>query len=173
MKEPYKYGIIKFNTDENTSSSMRELLVLFHCVKSNAPLNIGKDLVYYTDSQVLFFWHRYGTANNQVADLLRMTKQICLRNDIILEVLWKPREDSRIQLADASCRTDTNEFTISNSSYKQLCHLARFHPQVDLFASTLLHKAECFYSRNPTLGSSGADLGIRTRHSIEAKQKIF
>ena len=157
VKEPYKYEIIKFNVDEDSSSSMRELLVLYHCVKSNASLNIGKDLVFYTDSQVLYYWHCFGTANNQVAELLRMTKQICLRNDIILEVSWKPREDAKIQLADASCRTDTDDFAIPDHVYKRLCHLTQFRPQVDLFASTLLHKINIFYSKIPTLGSSGAN----------------
>ena len=41
--------------------------------------------------------------------------------------------------------------------YKRLCHLTQFRPQVDLFASTLLHKTNIFYSKNPTLGSSGAN----------------
>ena len=157
VKQPCKYAVIKFNTDEDASSSMRELLVLYHCVKDNATFSVGKDLVYYTDSQVLYFWHRYGTANGKVADLLRKTKQICLRSNIILEVSWKPRGDARIQLADASCRTDTDDFAINDPTYKKLCHLARFYPQVDLFASTLLHKTDIFYSRNPTLGSSGAN----------------
>ena len=86
-----------------------------------------------------------------------MTKQLCLRNDVILEVSWRPREDARIQLADASCRTDTDDFAMPDSVYKRLCHLTKFYPQVDLFASTLLHKTDIFYSRNPTLGSSGAN----------------
>ena len=157
IREPHKYGVIEFNVNEDASSSMRELLVLYHCVKSNAPSNIGKDLVYYTDSQVLYYWHRYGTANSQVAELLRMTKQLCLRNDVILEVSWRPREDARIELADASCRTDTDDFAMPDPVYKRLCHLTKFYPQVDLFASTLLHKTDIFYSRNPTLGSSGAN----------------
>ena len=66
-------------------------------------------MIYYTDSRVLYFWHHYGTANGAVADLLRQVKQICVRNDIILEVSWRPRTDGRIQLADTACRTSTDE----------------------------------------------------------------
>ena len=157
VTQPYKYSIIKFDTDEEMSSSKRELLVLHHCVKENVLHYKGRDIVYFTDSQVLYFWHLYGTANSRVADILRETKELCVKNDILLEVSWKPREDIRIQLADVSCRTSTDEFSLPHKIYKQVCTHFNFYPKVDLFASTILHKTDYFYSKMPTLGSSGAN----------------
>ena len=114
-------------------------------------------MIYYTDSRVLFFWHHYGTANGAVADLLRQVKQTCVRNDIILEVSWKPRTDGQIQLADTACRTSTDEYSIPKQKYKQVYQFFSFKLLVDLFASSLLHKTSFFYSERPTLGSAGAN----------------
>ena len=159
VQETYKYRIIKYENHEGEqlSSSHRELLVLHRCISDNARRNKGNDLVYYTDSRVLYFWHHYGTANGAVADLLRQVKQICVRNDIILEVSWKPRTDGRIQLADTACRTSTDEYSIPKQKYKQICQFFNFKPSADLFASSLLHKTPFFYSEKPTLGSAGAN----------------
>ena len=159
IQDPFKYSIIQYGeyNSKELSSSFRELLVLYHCVKDNVKENKGNDLVYFTDSKVLFFWHRYGTSTADVANLLTKIKYACIKNDVILEISWKPREDSRIQLADTSCRTSTDEFMIDNKKYKQICQRFSFAPEVDLFASTLLHKTDTFYSESPTLGSSGAN----------------
>ena len=81
----------------------------------------------------------------------------CLRNDVILEIAWRPRSDRRITLADTSSRTSTDDFALPQRRYKELCRIFKFKPEVDLFASTILHKTNFFYSRTPTLGSSGAN----------------
>ena len=95
VQEENKYRIIKFKNleGENLSSSHRELLVLHRCIYDNALQYKNNDLVYYTDSRVLYFWHLYGTANATVADILRQVKENCIRNNIILEISWKPRTD--------------------------------------------------------------------------------
>ena len=159
VREEHKYRIIKFENceGEDLSSSHRELLVLHRCIKENAKLYKNNDFVYYTDSRVLYYWHLYGTANANVADLLRQVKQNCIRNNIILEISWKPRTDSRIQLADTACRSSTDEYALKNINYKLICKFFNFHPEVDLFASSLLHRTPFFYSEKPTLGSAGAN----------------
>ena len=146
VQDTYQYKIIKYENleGEQLSSSHRELLVLNRCISDNARRNRGNDLIYYTDSRVLYFCHHYGTANGAVADLLRQVKQTCVRNDIILEISWKPRTDGRIQLADTACRTSTDEYSIPNQKYRQVCQFFRFRPIVDLFASSLLHKTSFF-----------------------------
>ena len=80
-----------------------------------------------------------------------------MRNNVILEITWRPRNDWKITLADTSCRTDTDDFALPHQTYKELCSHFKFKPVVDLFASTLLHKTDLFYSKRPTLGSSGAN----------------
>ena len=167
VKEKHNYRIVKFENceGENLSSSHRELLVLHRCIKDNAEQHRNKDLVYFTDSRVLFFWHRFGTANANVAILLLQVKQTCIRNNIILEISWKPRTDSLIQLADTSCRSSTDEFSIKNENYRKICIFFNFKPKIDLFASSLLHRTKTFYSKTPTLGSFGANaLNFRWDH---------
>ena len=159
VKEKHNYRIVKFDISEgeDLSSSHKELLVLHRCIKDNAEQYKNRDLVYFTDSRVLFFWHWYGTANANVAILLLQVKQACIRNNIILEISWKPRTDSLIQLADTSCRSSTDEYSIKNNNYRKICRFFNFQPTVDLFASSLLHRTKIFYSKKPTLGSSGAN----------------
>ena len=159
VEEPHHFKIVKYENSEGEqlSSTHRELLVLNRCISDNAHENRGKDLIYYTDSRVLHFWHLYGTANGRMADLLRQVKQTCVKYDIRLEVTWRPRTDALIQLADTSCRSSTDEYSIPNLKYKQICHFFKFRPAVDLFASTLLQKTPFFYSERPTLGSAGAN----------------
>ena len=159
VQDPFKYSIIHYEGYDvrEISSSFKELLVLFHCIKENAAKNEGNDLVYFTDSKVLYFWHRYGTSNSTVADILLRIKYVCIKKDIVLEISWKPREDYRIQLADTSCKSSTDEFAIPKAMYHKLCVFFDFQPEVDLFASTLLHRTDVFYSHSPTLGSSGAN----------------
>ena len=139
VNSPFKYNIIKLEdyTYTDLSSSLRELLVLHDCVKRNAPENKGKDLVYFTDSQVVYFWHLYGIANTNIPELLIQIKVNCLRNDVILEIAWRPRSNSIIKLADTSCRTNTDEFALPQKRYNELCKLFKFEPEVALFASTI------------------------------------
>ena len=159
VNRPLKYRIVIFEDyeDSDLSSSLRELIVLHDCVKVNAPINKGKDLVYFTDSRVVYFWHLYGSANSRIAEILIQIKVKCLRNDVILEISWRPRSDERIALADTSSRTNTDDYALPLKRYKELCKIFKFTPEVDLFASTILHKTEFFYSRAPTLGSAGAN----------------
>ena len=159
VQDPFKYRIIQYEGYDvkEVSSSFKELLVLYRCIKDNVTKNRGNDLVYYTDSRVLFFWHSYGSSSAAIADILRQIKYACVKNDIILEISWKPREDSRIQLADTSCKSSTDEFAIPKNMYNTICDMFKFQPEIDLFASTLLHRTDVFYSSSPALGSSGAN----------------
>ena len=50
-----------------------------------------------------------------------------------------------------------DDFSLPKKKYNELCKLFSFKPEVDLFASTILHKTDAFYSKVPTLGSSGAN----------------
>ena len=159
VRNPFKYRIVTFEdyTDKELSSSYRELLVLQDCVNLNAPKHQGEDLVYFTDSRVVYFWHLNGTASQRIANILIDIKVTCLRNNVILEITWRPRSNWKITLADTSSRTDTDDFALPYKTYRALCSHFKFEPVVDLFASTLLHKTEFFYSKRPTLGSSGAN----------------
>ena len=109
VNSPFKYNVIKFEdyTTKDLSSSLRELLVLHNCVKRNAPRNKVKDLIYFTDSRVVYFWNLYRTASREIAELLIQIRVNCLRNDVILEIAWRPRENSKITLAHLAGQIQT------------------------------------------------------------------
>ena len=139
------------------SSSYRELLVLHDSIKRNCSQRANKDLIYFTDSRVLQFWYKNGCTNAEIAAKLIDIKDWCLENNIILDVVWRPRESSIIKTADTSCRSDTDDYSLPNEIYRFIVHHFKLNIQCDLFASTLLHRHAFFYSRIPTCGSHGAD----------------
>ena len=155
----HNYQIIKFSDIEvgDLSSSYRELLVLHDSIKRNCAQFVNKDLIYFTDSRVLQFWYQNGCTKPEVVEKLIDIKDWCLERNIILEVVWKPRESSIIKTADTSCRSDTDDYALPNQIYRFLVHHFKLNIQCDLFASTLLHRHVFFYSRIPTCGSHGAD----------------
>ena len=157
--EDFNYKIVRFDDIQKgeLSSSFRELLVLHDCIKRNHKKYQSKDLVYYTDSRVLFFWNKNGSTIAHVAERLVDIVKWCLESDIILEVTWKSRNSKTISLADTSCKSDTDDFSLPIKVYKMLIKHFDMKIECDLFASTLLHRVNFFYSRIPTCGSSGAN----------------
>ena len=158
VKEKNKYEVIKFSASElEQSSSYRELSVLHRCVKHEKENLRGKNVVFYTDSRVLHFWFTNGSTIYNVAlkliDILLWT----LERNTILEVVWKPRTNRMIELADTSSRTSSDEYSLPSLVYSQIISTLNVTIQHDLFASTLLKTHSSFYSCRPTLGSSGCN----------------
>lgn len=158
VKEQHKYEIIQFSATEiEKSSSYRELLVLHSCVKHEREDFRGKNVVFYTDSRVLYFWATNGSTISCVADKLIDIFSWTLERNSILEVVWRPRTDRLIELADTSSRTSTDEYSLPSSVYSTIVSLLDVTIEHDLFASSILKKHESFFSLRPTLGSSGCD----------------
>ena len=158
VREQNKYEIVKFSASEvEQSSSYRELLVLHSCVKHEKEHFRGKNIVFYTDSRVLYFWFTNGSTIHNVALKLIDVFNWTLSNNTILEVVWRPRSDQLIELADTSSRTSSDEFSLPASVFSTILTTLNVSIEHDLFASTLLKTHESFYSLRPTLGSSGCD----------------
>ena len=158
VKEQNKYEIVKFSAPEfEQSSSYRELLVLHSCVKHEKEYFRGKNIVFYTDSRVLYFWFTNGSTIHNVALKLIDIFLWTLSNNTILEVVWKPRTDQLIELADTSSRTSSDEYSLPVSVSAAILSTLNVNIEHDLFASTILKIHSSFYSLRPTLGSSGCD----------------
>ena len=158
VREQHKYEIIKFTaTESEMSSSYRELLVLHRCVKHEKDTFSGKNIVFYTDSRVLYFWATNGSTLHNVATKLIDIFSWTLDNNAILEVIWKPRDDRLIELADTSSRSSTDEYSLPTSVYRRILEVLAVTVEHDLFASSILTKHRSFYSVRPTLGSSGCN----------------
>ena len=159
VREKYKYEIIEFTTTQVAmSSSYRELIVLHTCIKNRKTEFKNKNVVFFTDSRVLFFWYKYGSTLKQVAEKLIEIHTWLLDNHAVVEIVWKPRSDSLVKLADTSSRSDSDEYSLPKSRFNQIEEILNVRMKHDLFASSISHqKLESFYSRFPTLGSSGCD----------------
>ena len=60
-------------------------------------------------------------------------------------------------LADNTCKSDTDEFTLPDNVYKKILKTLDVDISFDLFASSTIHRSEMFYTKKPSLGSLGAD----------------
>ena len=76
---------------------------------------------------------------------------------MILDVVWCPRTDQSVQLCDNSCKSDTDEFTLPDNVHSKILKTLNVEVSMNLFASTALHRCKLFYTKKPSLGSSGAD----------------
>ena len=158
VRQQNNYEIVSFTAPESEqSSSYRELLVLHSCVKHEKENFRGKNIVFYTDSRVLYFWFSKGSTISQVALKLIDIFSWTLERNAILEVVWKPRTDRLIELADTSSRTSSDEYSLPNLVYSKILAILDVAIEHDLFASTMLKTHSSFYSLRPTLGSSGCD----------------
>ena len=158
LDEKFKYKLIKFSDSERTlSSSYRELLVLHQCIKKNRNQFKDQDICYQTDSRVLHFWIERGSCNPFIADKLIDIFTMIHENNIVLDVTWCSRDEQSLQLADNSCKSNTDEFELPYNVFTKIVKTLDVKLTVDLFASTVLHKTEKFYTSKPSLGSSGAD----------------
>ena len=159
VKEKYKYEIIQFSTSQAAmSSSYRELIVLHKCVKNQKSEFQSKNVVFYTDSRVLYYWYKYGSTLPQVAEKLIDIFTWLLDNKAVVEVIWKPRSNNLVELADTSSKSDTDEYSLPRSKFNRIVKIFKVQLDHDLFASSISHqKFTSFYSRLPTLGSSGCD----------------
>ena len=171
VNEENNYQIIKFSSSERElSSSYRELLVLHECIKQNKQKYATQNICYKTDSRVLHFWATGGSVNPFIADKLINIFTWAHDNDIILDVVWAPRTDQSIQLCDNTCKADTDEFTLPDNIYMRILETLDVKVSVDLFASTVLHRCELFYTKKPSLGSIGAN---SLRFDWSSKETLF
>ena len=79
--------VISYNTTQAMSSSYRELVVLHTCIKNRKEEFKNKNVVFYTDSRVLFFWYRYGSTLRNVAMKLIEIYTWLLDNHAVVEIV--------------------------------------------------------------------------------------
>ena len=143
------------------SSGARELVViestLENCVKPNQ--SDSHKLIYWlTDSKCLVAWLERGSKIKSISDrivvLFRKLHQMKLR----LVPIWIPRSDYIITLADAVSKfKDTDDWGLSEKSFKILQDLSPVKFTVDTFANCTNKKCPKFYSKVPSPGSSGVN----------------
>ena len=127
VREQNRYEIVKFSASKvEQSSSYRELLVLHSCVKHEKEHFRGKNIVFYTDSQVLYFWFTNGLTIHNVALKLIDIFNWTLSNNMILEVVWRLRSDQLIELANTSSSLNGIMDSIINSLKFEMEHEEMF-----------------------------------------------
>ena len=139
VDEKYKYEILKFSGSQRTlSSSYKELLVLHQCIKQNREKFKDQNICYQTDSRVLHFWAAHRSCNQAIADKLIDIFSWVHENNIILDVAWCSRKEQSLQLADNSCKSNTDEFQLPDNVFTKIVEALGVKLTMDLFASSVL-----------------------------------
>ena len=148
-------------TEQQLSSSHRELLSASGAVQNNKEYFRGETsahkLFYWlTDSQNLETWSRKGSLISEVQQELMILFRLQSELNMRIIFVWAPRDHPSIALADEGSKfLDTDDWSICNTSYGaiQIINGSRF--TCDVFASSSTNKVSKFYSKVPSVGSSG------------------
>ena len=101
---------------------------------------------------------RKGSRHDHLQSLALAIYKACFHHEIDLRVLWRSRNDPRLQIADEFSRPliDVDDWMIDSGSFEQIC--ARFgRPQVDLFANNINARVTLYYSAFATSSGLGTD----------------
>ena len=143
------------------SSGARELIViestLENCVKPNQSASHG--LIYWlTDSKCLVAWLERGSRIKSISDRIVALYRKLHVMKLKLVPIWIPRSDHIITLADAVSKfKDTDDWGLSDKSFKILQELSFTKFTLDAFANCTNKKCPKFYSKVPSPGSSGVN----------------
>ena len=147
--------------EQQLSSGHRELLAALGAIRDNQDFFRGDSTahrIFYwlTDSQNLETWAKKGSSIPQVQqDLMKMFRlqaELCMR----IVFIWAPRDHQSIVLADMGSKfKDSDNWSICDSSFKALELLNGAKFTCDVFAHSSNNRVTKFYSKVPSLGSSG------------------
>ena len=134
------------------SSSARELQVLFNLLVSGKIPNDVK-FTYVTDSMVLQHWIEKGSIQMRYSDNLRRLFLEAYNRNITLHCAWSNRSNMIIDIADQSCRSSTDEYSLRPEDDQYIAKHFQQEFTLDPFASSYLFKVDRFYTAKPVLNS--------------------
>ena len=156
VKRKHKFKLLLFSaSQQQMSSSHRELLGLLDLLSSGL-VKAGETLCYITDSQVLTLWNNGGSVKKSCAQYLQELERLKFVLQVDVMVAWMPRLSPEIVLADTTSRFSTDEWALKPEDFQFILDHMEEPPTLDCFASSFLSVCPVFYSRYPTIDSSGA-----------------
>ena len=159
IRNPHKFAI-KFFPESlaMASSSRRELASVEMLVMEHSDwFQPGSTIVYASDSTSLNRWVNVGSCKPDIARILQRIFLKCFDLGVDLRVTWVPRSHALLEEADLLSRRDTDEFTLRNRDWGYIKWQYGKTFTLDVFASQFLFRAQKYYSKFPSRGSSGTD----------------
>lgn len=144
LKESFKHG------ENDESSTFRELLAIqsVYLHDKTSSLLAGKGIAHLTDSQCAASIMRIGSPVIKLHQMALNIYKACRDKQIRLRVHWRPREDPRLQAADARSRHfDTEDWGPDFQGFRQIEHFASQSFDIDLFATYENRKCLKFASK--------------------------
>lgn len=142
-------------SEKTKSSTWRELKAVSNILQSVHNQLSGKLVKIYTDNQNVTKIIRKGSMKSELQDIALDVFNICLDNNIVLEIEWIPR-DKNIQADELSKIFDFDDWGVSDIIFKYFDRL--WGPfNCDLFADSRNKKVSRFFSKFFTPGTSGVD----------------
>ncbi|XP_071123255.1 uncharacterized protein [Mytilus edulis] len=142
-------------SEKTKSSTWRELKAVSNILQSVHNQLSGKLVKIYTDNQNVTKIIRKGSMKSELQDIALDVFNICLDNNIVLEIEWILR-DKNIQADELSKIFDFDDWGVSDIIFKYFDRL--WGPfNCDLFADSRNKKVSRFFSKFFTPGTSGVD----------------
>lgn len=137
-----------FNLEEKTlSSTWREMRGLSLLIKTQGCDLRRKTVVHWTDSKNVERIMLKGSSITELQNLALSVYQGAKSNYIDLRVIWRPRSDPRLKLADDFSRAvDIEDYGIDDDSFAYLQFLACKKFDFDVFASDANNRVSSFSS---------------------------
>ena len=156
MQGALEYAHEYFSEAESLeSSTYRELLGVFRCLRAMIHLCEGKFVVFQVDAQNLLGIVNRGSSRLKLNALARDLFWFGLEHGISLSVEWVPREENT--LADELSKLIIpDECMLGRPFFRRLEERFGKH-SVDLFASNANNQCERFYSLHWCRGSAGVN----------------
>ena len=126
----------------------------------------NRRLRYETDSQTGYYSVMGMKGNEATFPVVKEVRLMCAREDIELDVVWMPREDSNQQVADHWSKVEDNSaWVLHPRAYEQLLThpvLQGLRPTIDLFASSDTTKVPgSYYSKYFDLDTKQVDVFVQ------------
>ncbi|XP_059097730.1 uncharacterized protein LOC131892025 isoform X1 [Tigriopus californicus] len=144
--------------ERTTSSTFRELLAIKELVIRSAPSWSNNIILLLCDNENVSRILAKGSKVRSLQGLAMSIHLTCRSHFITLQSLWLPRSDPRIAIADHLSRFfDLQDWGLSHLSYLALLEVLPYPPTIDLFASDSNTKCRSFFSKTPSVFSSGVN----------------
>ena len=159
VRRRFKFSVEYFSdTLREQSSARRELAAIENLIlHKDFFLEDHITLVYISDNLTVNRWVNSGTCRRDVAPILKKIHLQCLSRGIDLRVTWARRTHTFIEVADALSRRSTDEYSLRRRDEEYIKKQVPFVCTLDVFASDFSHVCAKFYSKMPSMYSSGTD----------------
>lgn len=133
----FKLAVQPFTDQEKSlSSTWRELLGLLVLLRTQSLSISGTAVIHWTDSKNVERIMLKGSNTDNLQRLAMTIYKAARELRIDLRVIWRPRSDPRIQLADDFSRAvDAEDYGVDDGTFRYLEHLTGRAFTFDLFAS--------------------------------------